>query len=254
MYCRLPSHWLTDPSQCWYDWQGLISGILAVAAAFASIWFLKLQIAQTGQLHQNELERRHNAIRSVVPVALAAISEYCAAAVKEIASAIEDRQDNFEVAFDANAQGRLGKVTFDPVPFPSDVIVTLQAFVETMTRPADVKHMAELLSSLQILQSRFKTFDLKQVAVEHGLHSLLLDVAKVQLLTDSIFNYGRFVDENSFSKIEGTTQEALWDEILGKAQGLVFSRSTPDIFFPKLGELVAARKKSLVSPWNEKFE
>ena len=254
LYCRLPAHWWIDPSQCWFEWQGLVSGILAVVAAIVSIWFLQRQIAQTDQLHQNELKRRHNAIRSVVPVALAAISEYCAAVCNEIASAIEDRQDNFNVAFDAHAKGKLEKATFDGVNFPSDVIPTLQAFVETLTRPDDVKHMAELLGSLQILQSRFKTFNLKQIAVEHSLHSLLLDVAKVKFLTDSIFNYGRFVDEDSFSRIEGTKNESLWDEILGKAQGLVFGRPAPDLFFPKLDELVTARKNSLTSPWNEKFK
>lgn len=253
VYCRLPSNWLADPSQCWFEWQGLISGVLAVGAAFVSIWFLKRQIAQTSELHKDELVRRHNAVRSVVPVALSAISEYCDAVVEQIATTIEDRQDDFEAAFDAAAEGRIEQKSFEPVQFPSDVISTMQLFVETLTRPADVKHMAELLGSLQILQSRFKDFDLQQVAVEHSLHSLLLDTAKVKLLADAIFNYGRFVDEGSFSKLESCDLESLWNEILGKAQSLVFSRPIPDVFFPKLRQLVDSYKKNNISPWNEKF-
>ena len=189
-----------------------------------------------------------------MPVALSAVSEYCDAIASQIATAIEDRQDNFYAAFYAVAQGRREQKRFEPVQFPAEVISTMQQFVETLIRPADVKHMAELLGSLQILQSRFKDFDLTQAAVEHSLYGLLLDTAKVKFLTDSIFNYGRFVDENSFSKMEGSKSDALWDEIMGKAQGLIFSRLVPDVFFPKLGELVTSYKKNEVSPWNEKFK
>lgn len=253
LYCRLPSNWLADTSQCWFEWQGLLSGILAVGAAFVSIWFLKRQIAQTSELHKNELERRHNSVRSVVPVALSAISEYCDAVADQIATAIEDQQDDYDFAFDAVAQGRTEQKYFQPVQFPADVISTMKSFVETLTRAAEVKHMAELLSSLQILQSRFKDFDLKQVAVENRLNSLLLDVAKVKLLTDSIYNYGRFVDDASFSKLEGYETAALWDEVLAKAHGLVFSRSIPDLFLPELTKLVDGYKKNNISPWNEKF-
>lgn len=253
LYCRLPINWWTDPSLCWFEWQSLISGALAVGAALVSIHFLKLQIAQTSELHKEELLRRHNAIRSVVPVALSAISEYCGAVVDQIAINIEGRQNDFEAAFDAAAQVRTEQNSFEPVQFPSDVISTMQLFVETLTCPADIRHMAELLSSLQILQSRFKSFDLKQVAVERRLHNLLLYTAKVQFLAHSIFDYGRFLDGNSFSKLDGHDFETLWDEILGKAQSLVFSRPVPDVFFPMLGELVDSYKKNNISPWNEKF-
>lgn len=252
-FCRLPSNWVADPSQCWFEWQGLLSGILAVGAAVVSILFLKRQIAQTSDLHKDELARRHNAVRSVVPVALSAISEYCNAVVDCIATAVEDRQDVFEAAFNDAMHGRLQQKSFEPVQFPSDVISTMQLFVETLTRSADVRHMAELLSSLQILQSRFKDFDLTQVAVERGLHSLLLDASKVRLLSDSVFNYARFVDEGSFSKLDGSDLNATWNEILGKAQSLVFSRPVPDIFFQTLEELVNGCKENRISPWNEKF-
>jgi hypothetical protein len=250
----LPADWLTDPSVCWYEWQGLVSGILAVAAAAASIWFLNRQISQTSDLHRGELGRRHNAIRSVLPIALASVSDFCTAIVDQIATAIEDRQNDFDAAFDAAASGRHNQKSFDPVAIPVEVISTMQQFVESLTREADVKHMAELLSSLQILQARFNDFDLEQAAVVSGLYNLLLDAAKVKLLNDSIYNYGRFVDDSSFSVLDQPSNDKAWNSILGKAHSLVFTRRIPDLFFPELNRLVTRCKENNVSPWNERFD
>lgn len=255
VFCRVPTSWISDPSLCLFEWQTLIGGLLAVGAAVVSVIFLKKQISQTEQLHEAELKRRHNAVRSTIPIALAAISDFCDAISTQLASAIEDRNEgDFEAAFDAAAAGRDKLTHFQQVQIPSEVILTMQAFVETLADNRNVKHMAELLSSLQVLQSRFNSFKLQQVAAVHNLHSLLLDTAKVKLLIDSIYNYGRFVDETSFSVVNSASIDDAWQAILGKAHGLIFTRPIPDIFFPELNELVSSYKINQVSPWNEKFE
>lgn len=254
MHCRLPTNWFSDPSQCLFEWQTLISGGLALAAAGLTVIYLKKQIIQSDEFHRIELRREHNAARSVLPVALAAISEFCNEIAEQVATAIEDRNKNdFNAGFEENSSGGAEQKIFVPVSLPGEVITTMKDFVETLSDSPNVRHVAELLSSLQILQARFCSFDLQQIGVLHSLYSLLLDAAKVKLLTDSIYNYGRFVDENCFSIVNQESFDAAWKSIQGKAQGLVFMRKNPDYFFPEINRLVSSYKDNQVSPWNEKF-
>jgi hypothetical protein len=134
------------------------------------------------------------------------------------------------------------------------VISTMKSFVESLSDRANVRHVAELLSSMQMLQASFNAFDLQRLEVVDGLYSLLLDTAKVALLNDSIYNYGRFVDEESFSIVTQSSIDCAWQKIQDKAHSLVFMRSRPDLFFADLENKVSSYKKQNISPWNEKFE
>jgi hypothetical protein len=251
----MPTDWWADPSLCWFEWQTLVGGLFAVGAALVSVYWLNKQISQTEKLHQAELRRRHNAARAVVPVALAAISEFCSSVADQIARAIEfRREDDFDAAVDALISSRVSQKNFQNVDLPSPIVTIMKDFVETLSDDANVRHVAELLSSVQILQARFKEFDLQQSAGVNGLYGLLLDTAKVKLLTDSIYNYGRFVDENGFSIVNKQSVEDAWSSIQGKAQSLLFMRQSPDYFFPKISDIILSNCANQNSPWNEKFE
>lgn len=247
--CRVPAHWILDPSQCWFDWQTLIGGILAVGAAAVSVYFLRKQISQTDLLHQEELARQHNAIRTVTPIALSSISDFCQAIADEVCGEIERRANEpMILGVDDESEKRLS-----PQYIPADVLPTMQGLVATLGEESRIKHVAELVGSLQILQSRHNEFDLKQAGSEFGLYGILLDCAKVKLLTDSIFNYSRFVDETNFSLFDGQKSYNIWDDIHKKSQSLVFSRLMPDLFFPTLADKIDSYKEHNISPWMEKF-
>lgn len=189
-----------------------------------------------------------------LPLALAAVSELG----QTIADHVADEFDNFEPEGRRTIEAVLDKETdrtrFEPISLPHEVLGSFEDFVASLERPEDVRHVAELMASIQILLSRYNTFDFKQAAVQLSLVGLLLDAAKVKLLNEKIYNYARFVDESSFGIVGVTSFANAWDEIHRNATGLLFHRPRPEPFFPELKKRIDSYKKSNVSPWNEKFE
>ncbi len=135
------------------------------------------------------------------------------------------------------------------------MIAEIKAFVETLRGGKSVRHVGEMMSSIQILLSRFNGFDLKQSdeIVIHGLAGLLIDAAKVGLLNDKIYNYGRFVD-GKFAIVGRIADTEAWDMIHKKAEALIFARRIPDIFFELIKTRIERLKTEERSPWLEKFE
>ena len=173
----------------------------------------------------------------------------------EVASEYEKfGPDGFSKSFDAILNEGKTRSEFDPIELPNDVIGTFEEFVASLTDPRDIRHVAELMGSIQILLSRYNDFDLNQAGVKLNLASLLLDAAKVKLLNEKMFNYARFVDENSFGIVGVAAHADAWDQIHGRAESLVFGRDTPDIFFPDFQERVQSYKEQGISPWIERFE
>lgn len=254
MKCAIPADWIRDLSQCLHDWQGLEAGILAVIAAGASIWFLQKQISQAREHRADDISRRHTAARLTLPLALAAVSDL----VQMIANEVADEFDSFAPDGSRTIEAILDKESdrarFDPITLPTEVLGSFEDFVASLNHERDVRHVAELVASIQILLSRYNGFNLKNAGAQYNLAELLIDAAKVKFLNEKIYNYARFVDDSSFGIVGTVTLTEAWDQIHGKAQGLVFHRASPDIFFPALKKRIDGYKKQNVSPWNEKFE
>jgi hypothetical protein len=253
--CNIPADWLTEFGQCLYDWQGLETAILALFAAAASVWFLQKQINQAQAHHSDDIMRKHTAARLTLPLALAAVSEV----VQNIANHVSDEfetygPDGYSKSFDAILRDDGVRTNFSPISLQSDVLESFERFVESLDRAEDIRHVAELVATIQILLSRYNGFDLKQAAAQHNLSGLLLDAAKVKLLNEKIYNYARFVDGTSFGIVGVLTPSEAWDEIHEKAQSLVIRRQSPDIFFTELRRRIDGYKEHNISPWNEKFE
>lgn len=254
MTCGIPADWVSNLSQCLYDWQGLEAAILALVAAGVGVVFLQRQITQQQEHRADELSRRHNAARLTLPLALAAVSEVVQTIADEVAEEFESFGPDGSRTIEAVLDKESDKDRFVPVSLPHEVLGSFEEFVASLDDGRDIRHVAELVASIQILLSRYNGFDLKQVAVQHNLAGLLIDAAKVKLLNEKIYNYARFVDNSSFGIVGVMSAGAAWDEIHTKAQGLVFRRKSPDIFFPDLKKRIDGYKEHDISPWNEKFE
>ena len=133
------------------------------------------------------------------------------------------------------------------------VIGSFEKFIETLTNPNDIKHVSELIAAIQVLCSRYNSQNLQGVGARTNLENLLLDAATVKILCDSMFNYARNVDEASFGIVGVISVEDAWSRIKGGAQSLVFSRNSPDFFFPAIHTLVSRYIENGISPWLEKF-
>jgi len=253
MRCAVPADWATNFSQCLYDWQGLEAGLLALLAAGLSLFFLQRQITQQQSHRADELLRRHNAARLTLPLSLASVSSLIQSIADEIAVEFESFGPDGTRTIEAVLDKERDKERFETKGLPREVLGSFEAFVASLYAQRDIRHIAELVATIQILLSRFNSFDLKQPAAQHSLIGLLLDAAKVRLLADRVFNYARFVDDNEFGIVGVLTSAQAWDEIHKQAESLIFLRPRPDIFFQDVRQTVEGYKKANVSPWNEKF-
>ncbi len=250
---QLPS-WSAIAGQWLYDWQTIISGLLALFAALLAGWLLSRQIKQTETFNQNQIQRQHNAARVVLPLVLSTIYGKCTGVATAVAEEIEYRWDNGDALSMGDIhEGRDRQKNLPPIDLPADTLVAIKQFVETLQRRPQIKHFAELVSSVQILLSRNNDFNLGQVAALHGLYGLLIDAGKVRMLVDAIFNYARFVDEGEFELVGTVGPDEIWDKILASAIGLVFLRPRIDQYSQELAAIIARYKAIETTPWNEAF-
>jgi hypothetical protein len=252
--CGIPADWAHNFSQCLYDWQALEGAGLALVAAGVSIWAIQKQIRQAQDHRDDDISRRHTAARVTLPLALAAVSELA----QTIADHVADEFDNFEPdgsrTIEAVLDKEIDRTRFEPISLPHDVLGSFEDFVASLERSDDIRHVAELMASIQILLSRYNSFDFKQAAVQLSLVGLLLDAAKVKLLNEKIYNYARFVDDSAFGIVGVMPFANAWDEIHRKATGLLFHRQWPEPFFPELKKRIDGYKERNTTPWHEKFE
>jgi hypothetical protein len=247
-YCLSLPHTLTFAYHLAKEWQDLIAGLLAIGGAYLGAQAIYRQTEQAAKIAKQEIDRRHNAARCVLPLALSEISSVCQLMADKIAEEIETIRNATHQVVPWVAR------RFEPITAPPDTLAAFKDFVETLTDKLDVGHVGQLMAQIQILVSRWNTCNLTEIAPEIKLIGLLIDVARVKLLNDEIFNYARMIDDAPFSIVGTTTLDDVWDRIRGKAQELLFHRPSPDLFFDQLNALIDGRKERESSPWLEKFE
>lgn len=253
--CVVPANWIGDISQCWYEWQTLIGGFAAVIAAFFTIRTMNRQLAQVEKHRTDEIKRRHNAARTAMPFALSKLSTWC----QNLANILLDEKER------SSPQSILGMPDEDFIDLSSkskrlptveldkSVTTSFVSFAETLDSDLDLKHVTELVSRMQILESRWIAFELSEFIIEERLLSLLIDISCTAYLNDCMFNYVRGLDGDSFGVVGKQPYEVAWKKIFQKAFSLVFDR--PDVFdIGRINEMLERRIEDGSSPWLEMFE
>ena len=236
------------------DWQTLFAAGVALWAAYVGANAIYRQTLKTEQLAQDEISRRHNAARCVLPLALSEVSTLCQSMANKIAEKIEIHAGSDCNLYQAMPILGAGSSKFDPITAPPYTLKAFKDFVQTLTDSSNVAHVGQLMAQIQILIARWDTFDLNQIAPDIRLIELLIDVARVKLLNDTIFNYARMVGDEHFSIVSKDFYSDAWDSIRGKTRELLFHRDSPDLFFGQINTLIDYRKEHNISPWLERFE
>lgn len=250
--CRVPSDWLADPSICWFEWQAIVAGLLALIAALIGAYFLFGQTMQSEYHRRDELTRQHVAARVALPLTLSSLSETLQHMADEIAFRFE-RYNQIKVEAGSSVIFmNSGVQPFDTIDLPNGIISSFQQFVQTIDDKDEIRHVAQLVAGLQIFLARYRSFNPQNAVGENALVSLMIDCARVSLLNDKLYNFARFVSDEPFS-IMNEANENCWEGIKGKAHSLLFFRDSPDPMMAKINEVIDRFKDADVSPWLEEM-
>lgn len=218
-------HWL-------YDFQTLLTGLAAVAAATASIKALREQIRSSEASvqkqidHEREVEAdridaRRASSRAVLPLALAALSRFA-----------EKSGEALKITRDQCVEHALPKnINLPSFPdLPTESIAPLKEMVELSTR-AERAFLWNLLNRIQVFQSRVDALRANHlqhghVIVDLNIDALLLDAAEIYARSSKVLEFARGARDEMperVSRLEmaealrgvGITDE-LYDEIVNR--------------------------------------
>lgn len=183
LFCRTPTDWLTDPSLCWFEWQSLLAGILAVAAAGASIHFLRKQIDQSERQENRRRSGNLSAARALLPLAIVDASQHAedtAAALMIVSSNVQagyrDPDAPIEVDFPLPSQ-RIFDVFTRCIEWSDDVTLT--------------EFLSEIISTIQVLSSRVATIGASPRQHRLAVNDYILQCAIIDALALHLFPYAR---------------------------------------------------------------
>lgn len=170
-----------------FDWQTLVTGVLAGVPAAIGAWLLWRQINEQRNEVSRAREQQEIAARIRMPHALAQLSDYWKHCFRAILA--EDLSLKVE-------------------PLPLEALETIMAAAPTVN-PQTFKIIQRLVVSSQVFESRLRTS--KVSLIGNMIPTLLTDVASLDYNTDALYDYARFETDNV--DIGEPDRKALADQI-----------------------------------------
>lgn len=171
-----------------YDWQTLISGVLAIVAGAAVWWQVRLQRAQINEersKHIDQIQRRERSARIRIPHALSKLSQF------------------FDDGYNAFENNSLEKLSL-----PQDAIETLMSVSESIDSQS-YESVKELVSHLQVFEARHLA---PKSRMERSVHLAVIDLATLKFMTDRLYDLGRAKNHDPVPPIK-PTREHLEEEM-----------------------------------------
>ena len=185
------------------QYQTLIGVFVALVAAGLPLWLVSKQIYQVYEIAGDQRERSNYAARALMPMALAALSDYAAECLRMV------------VPFYWQAPNPLGRIVAQgPLPpQPPIPTETIAVFRDCILMADDSPRLAaaELLAKLQIQHSRFRTLRSRLSGREQpagfyvtrdNINQAILDALEVYARTSLLFDYARRATEDVAHTIE----------------------------------------------------
>ncbi|WP_443750196.1 hypothetical protein [Asticcacaulis solisilvae] len=179
----------------------------ALAVSMAAAWLLLVQISQSGRQERQRLHRRHLAVRAAMPLLLSDIIDYTDAQVEGLRLIFADLEQDLE--------DRRGRVFAAP-PLDANIVQRLQDAIEASPRADIQERLADVLSTMQLVNSRLNGLALAswehdgQLSRENLIENMI-DVASLRALTSTLYRYVRRETET----LDSYTYDTLMDEVRG---------------------------------------
>lgn len=168
----------------WMDrWQTMLTGLAALIAAAVSVYFLRKQIAQAESSENHRRKRRLAAARSRLQMTLSTISHYGSDSIAFLKRLRDAVGANQPVPALADAPRPI-------LPEPS--VLALEAVIEATDSDEFAGFLADLISEMQVLNSRLSALPEEAQALGvHNLDAYLMNAAKIHAFASGAFPYAR---------------------------------------------------------------
>lgn len=190
-----------------YDWQTLITGVLALGVGGATVWMVRRQIDQQDQLHAAGRRSRFAVAKAKAPLAAIEIHEhakiYVAEAEKLVHLVLRRSREKF---------------AFIGPPFPTQAETILDTLVETSDDPILIEQVSALYSEQQVMTSRLS--DVPRPS-EHSLtiNDYVLQPIMMDAIAMNLLAFGR--DDVAMLRLD-------WASVEASAKRLIHDPTTRD--------------------------
>lgn len=224
-----------------HEWQSLIAATLAATVASVAA-YVAFQNTTRSLAHAEDLERRRRsrkqaALRAMLPLALAAVSDYAersAHALTELMKSLNGEGLPWATAPENLAQ-----------PLPTDALETLADFIEYSDQ-VDVSVLEGTVAWIQIHDSRVRGIvkdnrnpSRETVVVRHTLETGILDAASIYAGAACIYEYAR-------RQSDQIPRILSWDAVRGGLRNMRFW----DDQHPRLYKVIEGRERNSAGPYS----
>lgn len=216
LFCRTPTHWFSDPSLCWFEWQSLVAGIFAVLAAVASIYFLQKQIDQSDRQEDRRRSGNLSAARAMLPLAIVDACQHAEDTCAGLLGVSRNIQAGYRNADDP--------IEADFSPPPQRIFDVFTRCIEWSDDQVITEMLSEIISIIQVLYSRISSVSINPRSHRMAINDYILQCAIIESLSVHLLPYAR-------REVDVIDQSLRWDDVRYSLQRLRVTKAThPEVF------------------------
>jgi hypothetical protein len=211
-------------------WQTLITGLLAIVAAFIGGWFINRQVAEAKTQEGERLRRRHFSARAMAPLALSTLTEYTLGVAEALGN----------IHGQAVGGGIPHTAVIPTFPsLPTDVLSSFRDMVETSNEGV-AGAFADILSDVQIQRARIRSLvsDIpRHTVLSLNIEQYLIDAASIHAQASALFSYAR-------REVDGAPDAITWNAVRSSLRQMGIWEEDYDSLF----ELISSREARDAKP------
>jgi hypothetical protein len=217
-------------------WQSLIAATVASIAAYIAFTNTNRSLAHSERLEANRRQRKHAAVRAVLPLALSQISEYAERSSRELDKLVKS------CAGEELPEGKATEKLLQPLP--AETLKTLAEFIEYSDR-VDARLVEAAVAAIQIHGARLRSIveDNNDPSGERGvvrsqLEERIVDAASIYAAVGAAYAYARRQQDT-------LPRSITWDTVSGALNNMRFWHED----YPRLQEDIDRRARLTKGPF-----